>query len=140
MNKKAFTYIETLISITVFAIIVSIFVISYKNYSNYNERAEIKNVVQIVKKARVSAIMQSEDLSVSVNNDEITVSNINGLKRVYKLKHLKAIKEQSFIFTAQGGTITFKDIYNFRLESNKIGKRYNVIIAAVGGQVRYEEE
>ena len=140
MNKKGFTYIETLISITVFAIIISIFVASYKNFTNYNERNEVKSVVQIVKKARLSAIMQSTSVKVNVHDDIICVSNLDETKIEYKLKYLKVLDAETFIFTAQGGTIVFNNVFDFSLKSNKNNKRYNIIIAAVGGQVRYEEE
>ena len=140
MNKNAFTYIETLISITVFAIIVSIFVLSYKNFTNYSERSEVKNVVQIIKKARVTAIMQSSDVTLSLDSDEITVSSSSDLKRIYKLNHVKMLGSQSYEFTGQGGTRTINNQYSFYLESNKTHKKYKIIIAAVGGQVRYEEE
>lgn len=140
MNKKGFTYIETVISIMVFAIIVSIFIVSYKNFTDYSERSEVKNIVQLIKKARVSAIMQSTDITVNLSEDEIIVSDINSIKMVYELKYVKVIDSQSYKFTAQGGTKALNDVYYFKLKSNKSNRKYKVIIAAVGGQVRYEEE
>lgn len=50
MNKKGFTYIDTVISLCVAAIIISMFILAYRELSNYSERAEVKNVVQIIKK------------------------------------------------------------------------------------------
>lgn len=139
MNKKGFTYIDTIISLCVAAIIISMFILAYREFSNYSERAEVKNVVQIIKKARLSAIMQMIDLEVVLDGDEIVVSNINDMKKVYKLEHLKFESSESFQFTSEGGTKSFKGSYNMTLLSNKSKKKYNVIIAAVGGQVRYEE-
>ncbi|MFR7871043.1 MAG: type II secretion system protein, partial [Fenollaria timonensis] len=89
MNKKGFTYIDTVISLCVAAIIISMFILAYRELSNYSERAEVKNVVQIIKKARLSAIMQMIDVEVVLDGDEIVVSNINDMKKVYKLEHLK---------------------------------------------------
>lgn len=139
MNKKGFTYIDTVISLCVAAIIISMFILAYRELSNYSERAEVKNVVQIIKKARLSAIMQMTDVEVVLDGDEIVVSNINDMKKVYKLKHLKFESSESFQFTSEGGTRSFKGSYIMTLLSNKSKKKYNVIIAAVGGQVRYEE-
>lgn len=139
MNKKGFTYIDTVISLCVAAIIISMFILAYRELSNYSERAEAKRVVQIIKKARLSAIMQMIDLEVVLDGDEIVVSNINDMKKVYKLEHLKFESSESFQFTSEGGTKSFKGSYNMTLLSNKSKKKYNVIIAAVGGQVRYEE-
>lgn len=139
MNKKGFTYIDTIISLCVAAIIISMFILAYREFSNYSERAEVKNVVQIIKKARLSAIMQMIDVEVVLDGDEIVVSNINDMKKVYKLEHLKFESIESFQFTSEGGTKSFKGSYNMTLLSNKSKKKYNVIIAAVGGQVRYEE-
>lgn len=139
MNKKGFTYIDTVISLCVAAIIISMFILAYKELSNYSERAEVKNVVQIIKKARLSAIMQMIDVEVVLDGDEIVVSNINDMKKVYKLEHLKFESSENFQFTSEGGTKSFKGSYNMTLLSNKSKKKYNVIIAAVGGQVRYEE-
>lgn len=139
MNKKGFTYIDTVISLCVAAIIISMFILAYRELSNYSERAEVKNVVQIIKKARLSAIMQMIDVEVVLDGDEIVVSNINDMKKVYKLEHLKFESSESFQFTSEGGTKSFMGSYNMILLSNKSKKKYNVIIAAVGGQVRYEE-
>lgn len=139
MNKKGFTYIDTIISLCVAAIIISMFILAYREFSNYSERAEVKNVVQIIKKARLRAIMQMIDVEVVLDGDEIVVSNINDMKKVYKLEHLKFESSESFQFTSEGGTKSFKGSYNMTLLSNKSKKKYNVIIAAVGGQVRYEE-
>lgn len=139
MNKKGFTYIDTVISLCVAAIIISMFILAYRELSNYSERAEVKNVVQIIKKARLSAIMQMIDVEVVLDGDKIVVSNINDMKKVYKLEHLKFESSESFQFTGEGGTKSFKGSYNMTLLSNKSKKKYNVIIAAVGGQVRYEE-
>lgn len=139
MNKKAFTYIETLISVALFAVLVSIFIVSYKIFTNYNERSEVKNIVQIIKKARVSAIMQGININVSISNDEINVSNIDETRIIYKLKYVKIVGTRTYQFTSEGGTMAFKDLYDFLLESKSTKKRYKVIIAAVGGQVRYEE-
>ncbi len=139
MNKKAFTYIETVISISIAAIIISMFILAYANFTNFSEREEIKNVVQIVKKARVSAIMQSINVDLSIKDDMITVSNYDGAKIVYKLKHLKFKDNETYSFTSEGGTKSESGRFNFYLKSNKNKKEYNVIIAAVGGQVRYEE-
>lgn len=139
MNKKGFTYIDTVISLCVAAIIISMFILTYRELSNYSERAEVKNVVQIIKKARLSAIMQMTDVEVVLDGDEIVVSNINDMKKVYKLEHLKFESSESFQFTSEGGTKSFKGAYNIMLVSNKSKKKYNVIVAAVGGQVRYEE-
>lgn len=139
MNKKGFTYIDTVISLCVAAIVISMFLLTYRELSNYSERAEVKNVVQIIKKARLSAIMQMTDLEVVLDGDEIVVSNINDMKKVYKLEHLKFESSEIFQFTSEGGTKSFKGSYNMTLLSNKSKKKYNVIIAAVGGQVRYEE-
>lgn len=139
MNKKGFTYIDTVISLCVAAIIISMFILAYRSFTNYSERAEVKNVVQIIKKARLSAIMQMTDVEVVLDGDEIVVSNINDMKKVYKLEHLNFESSESFQFTSEGGTKSFKGSYNMILFSNKSKKKYNVIIAAVGGQVRYEE-
>lgn len=139
MNKKGFTYIDTVISLCVAAIIISMFIFAYRSFTNYSERAEAKRVVQIIKKARLSAIMQMIDVEVVLDGDEIVVSNINDMKKVYKLEHLKFESSESFQFTSEGGTKSFKGSYNMTLLSNKSKKKYNVIIAAVGGQVRYEE-
>lgn len=139
MNKKGFTYIDTVISLCVAAIIISMFILAYREFTNYSERAEVKNVVQIIKKARLSAIMQMIDVEVVLDGDEIVVSNINEMKKVYKLEHLKFESSESFQFTSEGGTKSFMGSYNIMLASNKSKKKYNVIVAAVGGQVRYEE-
>lgn len=139
MNKKGFTYIDTVISLCVAAIIISMFILAYRELSNYSERAEVKNVVQIIKKARLSAIMQMIDVEVVLDGDEIVVSNINDMKKVYKLEHLKFESSESFQFTSEGGTKSFMGAYCIMLVSNKSNKKYNVIVAAVGGQVRYEE-
>ncbi len=139
MNKKGFTYIDTVISLCVAAIIISMFILAYRELSNYSERAEVKNVVQIIKKARLSAIMQMIDVEVVLDGDEILVSNINDMKKVYKLEHLKFESSEIFQFTSEGGTKSFMGSYNIMLVSNKSKKKYNVIVAAVGGQVRYEE-
>lgn len=139
MNKKAFTYIETVISISIAAIIISMFILAYAHFTNFSEREEIKNVVQIVKKARVSAIMQSINVDLSIKDDMITVSNYDGAKIVYKLKHLKFKDTETYSFTSEGGTMSKSGRFNFYLKSDKSKKEYNVIIAAVGGQVRYEE-
>ena len=139
MNKKGFTYIDTVISLCVAAIIISMFILAYRELSNYSERAEVKNVVQIIKKARLSAIMQMIDVEVVLDGDEIVVSNINDMKKVYKLEHLKFESSESYQFTSEGGTKSFMGSYNIMLVSNKSKKKYNVIVAAVGGQVRYEE-
>lgn len=139
MNKKGYTYIDTVISLCVAAIIISMFILAYREFSNYSERAEAKRVVQIIKKARLSAIMQMTDLEVALDGDEIVVSNNIDMKKVYKLEHLKFESSESFQFTSEGGTKSFKGSYNMILLSNKSKKKYNVIIAAVGGQVRYEE-
>lgn len=139
MNKKGFTYIDTVISLCVAAIIISMFILAYRSFTNYSERAEAKNVVQIIKKARLSAIMQMIDVEVVLDGDEIVVSNINEMKKVYKLEHLKFESSEKFLFTSEGGTKSFKGAYNIILVSNKSKKKYNVIVAAVGGQVRYEE-
>lgn len=139
MNKKGFTYIDTVISLCVAAIIISMFILAYRQFTNYSERAEVKNVVQIIKKARLSAIMQMIDVEVVLDGDEIVVSNINEMKKVYKLEHLKFESSEIFQFTSEGGTKSFMGAYNIMLVSNKSKKKYNVIIAAVGGQVRYEE-
>lgn len=139
MNKKGFTYIDTVISLCVVAIIISMFIFAYRSFTNYSERAEAKNVVQIIKKARLSAIMQMTDVEVVLDGDEIVVSNINEMKKVYKLEHLKFESSETFQFTSEGGTKSFMGAYNIMLVSNKIKKKYNVIVAAVGGQVRYEE-
>ena len=139
MNKKGFTYIDTVISLCVAAIIISMFILAYREFSNYSERAEVKNVVQIIKKARLSAIMQMIDVEVVLDGDEILVSNINDMKKVYKLEHLKFESSEIFQFTSEGGTKSFMGSYNIMLVSNKSKKKYNVIVAAVGGQVRYEE-
>lgn len=139
MNKKGFTYIDTVISLCMAAIIISMFILAYRSFTNYSERAEVKNVVQIIKKARLSAIMQMIDVEVVLDGDEIVVSNINEMKKVYKLEHLKFESSEIFQFTSEGGTKSFKGSYNMMLVSNKSNKKYNVIIAAVGGQVRYEE-
>ena len=104
MNKKGFTYIDTVISLCVAAIIISMFILAYRELSNYSERAEVKNVVQIIKKARLSAIMQMIDVEVVLDGDEIVVSNINDMKKVYKLEHLKFESSESFQFTSEGGT------------------------------------
>lgn len=139
MSKKAFTYIETVISISIAAIIISMFILAYAHFTNFSEREEVKNVVQIVKKARVSAIMQSITVELSVKDDEIVVSNLNNAKIVYKLKQLKFLNSETYSFTSEGGTKSASGNFNFHLKSNKNNKEYNVIIAAVGGQVRYEE-
>lgn len=139
MNKKGFTYIDTVISLCVAAIIISMFILAYRELSNYSERAEVKNVVQIIKKARLSAIMQMIDVEVVLDGDEIVVSNINDMKKVYKLEHFKFESGEIFQFTSEGGTKSFMGAYNIILVSNKSKKKYNVIVAAVGGQVRYEE-
>lgn len=139
MNKKGFTYIDTVISLCVAAIIISMFILAYRSFTNYSERAEVKNVVQIIKKARLSAIMQMIDVEVFLDGDEIVVSNINEMKKVYKLEHLKFESSEIFQFTSEGGTKSFMGAYNIMLVSNKSNKKYNVIVAAVGGQVRYEE-
>lgn len=139
MNKKGYTYIDTVISLCVAAIIISMFILAYREFSNYSERAEAKRVVQIIKKARLSAIMQMIDVEVVLDGDEILVSNINDMKKVYKLEHLKFESSEIFQFTSEGGTKSFMGSYNIMLVSNKSKKKYNVIVAAVGGQVRYEE-
>ncbi|WP_294796227.1 hypothetical protein [uncultured Fenollaria sp.] len=139
MNKKGFTYIDTVISLCVAAIIISMFILAYRQFTNYSDRAEAKRVVQIIKKARLSAIMQMIDVEVVLDGDEIVVSNINEMKKVYKLEHLKFESGEIFQFTSEGGTKSFMGAYNIILVSNKSKKKYNVIVAAVGGQVRYEE-
>ena len=139
MNKKGYTYIDTVISLCVAAIIIFMFIFAYRSFTNYSERAEAKNVVQIIKKARLSAIMQMIDVEVVLDGDEIVVSNINEIKKVYKLEHLKFESSEIFQFTSEGGTKSFMGAYSIMLVSNKSNKKYNVIVAAVGGQVRYEE-
>lgn len=139
MNKKGFTYIDTVISLCVAAIIISMFILAYRQFTNYSDRAEAKRVVRIIKKARLSAIMQMTDLEVALDGDEIVVSNNIDMKKVYKLEHLKFESSEIFQFTSEGGTKSFMGAYNIILVSNKSNKKYNVIVAAVGGQVRYEE-
>lgn len=127
MNKKGFTYIDTVISLCVAAIIISMFILTYRELSNYSERAEVKNVVQIIKKARLSAIMQMIDVEVVLDGDEIVVSNINDMKKVYKLEHLKFESSESFQFTSEGGTKSFKGSYNMILHYFQIRVKRNIM-------------
>lgn len=139
MNKKGFTYIDTVISLCVAALIISMFILVYSHFTKYSERAEMKNIVQIIKKSRLSAIMQGADIDIVLDDDEIIITDANKFKKVYKLKHLKFQSKEHFYFTSEGGTKSFMEKFYAIVLSKNSKKQYKVIIAAVGGQVRYEE-
>ena len=139
MNKKGFTYIDTVISICVAAVVISMFILAYSHFTNYSERAEMKSIVQIIKKSRLSAIMQSSEIDLSLDDDKIIILDTNDIKKEYKLKHLKFKTKEHFVFTSEGGTKSFMDKYYVIVLSSKSKKQYKIVLAAVGGQVRYEE-
>lgn len=139
MNKKGFTYIDTVISICVAAVVISMFILAYSHFTNYSERAEMKSIVQIIKKSRLSAIMQSSEIDLSLDDDKIIILDTNDIKKEYKLKHLKFKTKEHFVFTSEGGTKSFMGKYYVIVLSNKSKKQYKIVLAAVGGQVRYEE-
>lgn len=139
MNKKGFTYIDTVISLCVAAVIISMFILAYSHFTKYSERAEMKSIVQIIKKSRLSAIMQAANLDIVLDDDKIILTDANKLKKEYNLKHLKFKTKEHFYFTSEGGTKSFMDKYYVIVLSKSTKKQYKVVIAAVGGQVRYEE-
>ena len=60
------------------------FILAYSHFTNYSERAEMKSIVQIIKKSRLSAIMQSSEIDLSLNDDKIIILDTNDIKKEYK--------------------------------------------------------